>query len=183
MKGCFNLSNFKIVTKNMGKICKYHKRRGQEFYPNDLVRGFCSQAFFTAYPYCLALLYNAIFKKDIIVLSCPNPEGIIFQVKRIPSRNLPLKMIKKAFTHIGAKLFYPIDWEDWNIKISVIQESSHCSAKLKNGYTYWFNINRLTELCPASFYTLYPFLVQGFYKHKSLSIHCPDHEGITYNLK
>ena len=49
-----------IKTAVMKKICKYHKKKGQEFHINEIVpRGMCFEAFSIAYPSALALLYNA----------------------------------------------------------------------------------------------------------------------------
>ena len=40
MKSCFEFPEFVLDTAVMGKICKYHKRKGQEYGSNDTIHDF-----------------------------------------------------------------------------------------------------------------------------------------------
>jgi uncharacterized repeat protein (TIGR04076 family) len=193
MKSCFEFPEFVLDTAVMSKICKYHKRKGQEYSSNDTIRDFCSDAFYVAYPSCLALLYGAKkneFKQRSISLSCPNPSGIIFEVRRVHCWSLPVRIAKKIFEWVMAKAIMRVDWEDWHIELKVKQVSSDCPAKFSVGDTYKFNIGKHDELCPASFHGIYPSLLQNLRGHllgwqkegESARINCPDHEGMVYEL-
>jgi len=173
-------SNFKILTEHLGKICKYHKRANQTFQTNDIVRDFCPYIFFVAYPYCLALLYNAKFAKnnDSIKLCCPQNSGIVFTISRKRCWSLPVGAFYKFLKWISQKISFPLDIEDYHIQLEIVDDKSTCPKKLTRGSTYQFNINKLDELCPASFYQLFPFL----FGRKKLRINCPDHEGMSYRI-
>jgi uncharacterized repeat protein (TIGR04076 family) len=188
MKSCFNLSEFIIDTIVMKKICKYHKRKGQEYGSNDVVRDFCADAFYVAYPYCLAFLYGANkneFGGDRIYLCCPHPKGIRFEIKRMYRWPFPVRIAKRFLDWVVGKVLYPLDWEDWRIGIKVVEDKGECPAKFSIGKTYWFNIRRLEELCPASFHNIYPFLLSYLVKDNLTlkNIHCPDPQGIIYNVR
>lgn len=203
---CNNLSNTNIIIKTeiMKKICKYHKKPGQEFHMSDIApKGMCFEAFYAAYPSALALLYNAkmttsscIFSKNIsrreVVFQCPSEKNkIVFHMQK--KEKLPL--IIKQFKHFAEKCFAyffpPIDKVQWeyDISIEVINVCGQCPQGHKRGDTYYFNTSNPAILCPASFYTIYPFL-RLFYKDEKIPwcnnndilIHCPDHEGIIYKL-
>lgn len=194
MKSCFRLPEFLLDTVVMKKICKYHKRRGQEYKPDDVVRDFCSDAFYVAYPYCLALLYGANkneFKEGRVHLCCPNPKGIAFEVRRVHCWPLYIRIGKTILGWMVGKILYPLDWEDWHIQIKVTRNQGKCPANFSVGKTYWFNIGRLDELCPASFHGIYPVLLPYLLGYnlpwqkegETANIHCPDDEGMIYNVR
>jgi len=181
-KSC-SFNNFKInlTTKKFGKICKYHKRTGQKYTSSNIVKDFCFEAFYTAYPYCLALLYHAKFpNKKQITLSCPQKQGLVFTVNREPCRNLAATLGLRLLKKISQKLSFPLDIEDYRLVMKVVENNSVCSKKYPVGKTYEFNIRRLDELCPASFYQLYPFLASGA---SNIELNCPDHQGMSYLIK
>lgn len=162
-----------LITKNFGKICKYHKRAGQTYEANEIVKDFSSETFYTAYPYCLALLYHAKFPiLNKITLSSPQQKGLVFTINRQRCRNLIATLGLRLLKKISQKLSFPLDIEDYRIIITVINQPT--------GKTYEFNIRRLNELCPASFYQLYPFLASGI---TNTELHCPDHQGMSYLIK
>lgn len=196
MESCFKLPEFVLDTIVMKKICKYHKRKGQEYRPNDIVRDFCADAFYVAYPYCLAFLYDADrneFRNRQIRLCCPNPKGITFEVRRLPGLPFCIRIAWKSVEWLLAKISIRPDWEDfhWRIQIKVIENKGCCPAGFTIGKTYWFNMRRLDELCPASFYGIYPVLLPYLFgynlpwqkEREEADIHCPDHGGIIYNFR
>lgn len=195
MKSCIFQPGISIETLHMKKVCKYHKRAGQVFAERDIVRDFCPDAFYVAYPYCLALLYNADrneFADGRLTLSCPHPEGIVMELRRIPCRPRLLQVAKKAFEWVLRRNSFLLDWEDWKIGIEVVDDKGGCPCHYRKGTVYWFNTRRVDELCPASFHAVYPHLMR-IASGKKLSwqgerggpplVHCPDHEGITYKIK
>jgi len=170
-----------LITKKFGKICKYHKRAGQQYTSDDIVKDFCFEAFYTAYPYCLALLYNAKFpNKKQITLSCPQEKGIDFTINRHRAWSLTTGLGLRLLKKLSQKLSYPLDIEDYQLTIKIIANHGTCPKKYPVGKTYQFNIRRLNELCPAAFYQLYPFFFSGV---KNVKLHCPDHQGMSYLIK
>lgn len=190
MKGCLAFPPFLLETGEMKKICKYCKRRGQEFRPHDIVRDFCPDALFVAYPYALALLYGAEgeCQKGRVHLRCPHPQGIVMEVRRVHCRPLWLRLLKRLFDWVVARVLYPVDWEDWHIRVRVLENRGACPANYVPGTTYWLNVRRTDELCPAAFHGIYPFVLADHgagAEERSIPrrLHCPDHEGIIYNLQ
>jgi hypothetical protein len=190
--------NFTIQTSVMKKVCKYHKRKWQEYTPNDVVRSFDMDAFYQAYPYCLALLYHASAGKSGVFRVChPAPDSAELEVGREPRRNILCQAVKKTFEFVMSKtVFGRPDWEDFDIYVKVTGEGKNKIPGLEKGRKYYFNtaIGRLDEFCPASFYGLYPSLLsylKGFPPlwgapdgaPGALGVHCPDHEGMIYSAK
>lgn len=167
-----------LQTEFLGKICKYHKRLGQTFTRKQIIKGFCPHAFYSVYPFCLSLLYGAKFPDKKIIISCQKNDGIKFSVEKVRKWNFFWGFFLKALKYLSEKFWQPLDIEDGDIKIEKVSFSPNCSFVQKK--PYFFNIRRLNELCPASFYQLYPFLLSN---QKGWEINCPDHEGMVYRLK
>jgi uncharacterized repeat protein (TIGR04076 family) len=190
---CHDFENILIITETMKKICKYHKRRWQEFGHNEIADTLCFDAYHVAYPYCLAMLYNAKldgFGKNAMQIKCPRINGVVLEISRRRRWNIVILFSKRILEWLFKKIGFPLDIEDWRIKIKVTKNLGNC-PKHKIGDTYMFNIRRTNELCPASFYTLYPYILQLSHGHpfpwendvSDSHIHCPDHEGFIYDVK
>jgi uncharacterized repeat protein (TIGR04076 family) len=158
--------------------------------------GLCLSAFHAIYPRCLALLYDASFTASLrtaqVEASCPNPDcRVRFEITRIERLRPHIKMMKKAVEWLLAKLAIPPDWIDLDISIQVKQVDGSCPANHRVGQTYTFNICLPSELCPATFHALFPYLtlaVQGLslpwpQSGKQPEIHCPDHRGFNYQVQ
>lgn len=177
---CSMFQRISIKTKKLGKLCKYHKRAAQIYDSENIIKNFCPHAFYTAYPHCLALLYNGRFAKNKIYLHCPCNDGIVFEARHYPAWNIALSLIYKFLKWLTEKISFPLDIEDWHIKLTVVKNKGGCPQNYQVGQIYEFNIRRLEELCPASFYQLYPFFISGDNKKV---LHCPDHQGMSYLIK
>ena len=202
-----------VKTAVMKKICKYHKKQGQEFHMCDLLPdGMCFEAFSIAYPSALALLYNAdiripLCQKEITVLQkeqkntageftfqCPSSKNkVIFQMERKEKLPYFIKKAKHAAENIFKQFFFPVDkiHVEHDVSMKVIDVEGKCPHGHKKEDEFFFNTNNTKILCPASFNSLYPF-IQLFYKdikipwsdaENSAYIHCPDHEGIIYKIE
>lgn len=137
---CHDIDKADITIKTvvMKKICKYHKKQGQEFHINEIVpRGMCFEAFSVAYPSALALLYNAdgqkdgqkygcaalgnktdtsldtslsADKKNTLFFECPSTKNkVIFQMERREKLPFLVKKLKHAVETVFKIFFFPID--------------------------------------------------------------------------
>jgi hypothetical protein len=168
MFSCFRSLSPTVNTIRTRKRCKYHKHKNRYYLPQHICEGFCYDAYYGAYPYFLALLYNSI--SDIFEISCPNLSGIKMRIERRPCSWFRLR---RGLKWILGKVLFPIDWPDWHISILVVQEGQ--CPYLKASQIFHFKINDPRYLCPASFHTIFPTM-----KGK---IYCPDHKGQIYDVR
>ena len=171
----------KIFSHLSKKRCGYC-RRGNETHTRDelIPQGFCIDAYYAVYPYLLALLYDARFQeKKRIIVKCPNPDNparieISFRPKK-------MKAILNLIEKISRKLGHPKDAIDKVMAIKVIDAGASCH--LRKGDLAWVKIPNMREFCPASFFSLYPFLFQASRsdalpgeagKIKNVNFACPD---------
>lgn len=168
MYSCFRSLSPTVTTIRTRKRCKYHKRKNQMYRQEDLCGQFCLDAFYIAYPYCLALLYNCI--SDVFEINCPSLTGVKMRIERIPRSWF---RSRRALKWILGKILFPIDWADWQIKISVTEEGNCPYLKIHDAIN--FNLNDPKILCPASFHTIFPRM-RG-------EICCPDERGQIYHIR
>lgn len=165
-----------LKTASFKRSCRYHRKQGQNYQADDLLpKGFCPRAYAKIYPYALALLYNPQLKSEIVI--CPNKN---FQVKFLLSSTFTLppfiRKLKKFSLFCLNKVGWATEFPDKKISIEVKRTDNRCPKGFANGDTFTFNIWRRKELCPASFYAMYPFYLLGSIP----SFHCPDPQGVSY---
>ena len=155
-------------------------RSGKEVYGQDdlSLKGFCADAFYELYPCLLALLYDAKFQqKRPLVINCPHtalPTFIHLSFKYKWLR-IPLNLLEKFFRFIGS----PKDAIDKDIVIEVLNENRRCA--MPEGSRFVLRIPDIRQLCPASFFSVYPSL--PFYK-QGFSFACPDPKSnISYRVE
>lgn len=156
--------------------CRYHRKQGQIFKEGNLLpKDFCPHAYARIYPQALSLLYNSRLKSEKIL--CPNKK---FRVEFLLSSTytLPLlvRKLKKFSLFLLNKVGVATEFPDKKISIEVNRADDRCPKGFASGDIFTFNIWRRKELCPASFYAMYPFYLKGSVP----SFHCPDPEGISY---
>ena len=67
-----------VSIEQMTLKCRYHKSEGEQFTENNFLNNFkCMELFHSLYPMVLALMYDAQFKEDELVLTCPNTENTV----------------------------------------------------------------------------------------------------------
>jgi uncharacterized repeat protein (TIGR04076 family) len=150
-----------------------------------------------AYPYCLSLLYDAASPTPCgshsplsLTVTCPsfhnNVEITITVQYTLPSVVRKLKRAAiRTFQFVGIDGEFP----DKRITLEVSRVADRCPQGLKEGQTFQFNIWNRKELCPASFYALYPLLMKEMgmppecaHSGKS-TVHCPDPFGVSYRYE
>lgn len=136
--------------------------------------GFCQDAHHAAYPYALELIYNAApswAKADGVTIQCPGVTNkVVFRIQRRWTAPSWLRRLKGAAAQVVGALAHPVDIIDCAVSYSVVSVDGCCPAGHKIADTYEFNMNKMTELCPASFHALYPYL---FLKKSGVSFHWP----------
>ncbi len=190
---CFLYKSQSIKTRVVKSPCRYHSS------PGGIVRiarrGLCLDAFHAIYPYALAMLYDANFNNDdthsSVSICCPSPKyKVVFKIKRIQAVSNGLKALKNILAKIFETFFYPIDVINYKVIYSVSDIHGKCPAGHKIGEQFEFNLWDKEELCPASFHSVFPFLLlenQGIpFRWKDGSeaceVSCPDCQGAVYQL-
>lgn len=135
------------------------------------------------YPYFLALLYDAQFHQGLsaregLLVRCPNAHSptlirVDFKYKKL--RPL-LNILEKFFRRIG----FPKDAIDKTMLAEILNENSECRHRL--GRQFIFKMPDIRQLCPASFFSLYPFIhlyargkkAKEANERLALGLACPD---------
>jgi uncharacterized repeat protein (TIGR04076 family) len=173
--------------------CKYHKRPGQVYQPAAFVpSGLCQELFYAVYPACLCVLYHgrplgaigirAGGVKEMLV-SCPAAGGTSVRVKAEEILPPLLRQAKEALENVCAVLFRPFDVHLRRVSIEITACGGNCPKKYPIGKRFFFNTHRQNELCPAGFFSLYPYLqAMESCKAAAITVHCPDFQGVVYEL-
>lgn len=191
-KQCTPNANINVSFHTCIHRCKYHGkfRKNKYTFQNLAPKNLCPDLFYIAYPFCLAFLYGAIIdhKKERVV-SCPNPNGDVkmeIKIKPIIFRSLTNKI-----ELLARKCWRPLNLPDKRILLRIIGVCGDCPRNHKVNQEFEFNIGFFSELCPASFHSIYPFIFLAARKRlfrfsdarDSIEIGCPDVKNkITYNI-
>jgi len=165
--------------------CRYYQKPGPVKWQQLVPPGFCLSAYAQGYPYALSLLYDGknfaeLGKEQGTTLLCPNAAApISFQVRtRHHLLSWPLNILEKLLRRMG----WPRDVIDKLVVFAIVPPPKPCPMNLRAGQKFFFNIYNRCEVCPAVFYTVFPFMLmlkQGAMPYwtkdrKSLDLHCPD---------
>lgn len=183
----YGTSEIKLL-KHMRNGCRYHKIIGQEYNLKSITpANLCPDAFHSAYPYCLALLYDAEIKH--VRIKCPNDSNYI-TMKISKHTFLPefAEKLKNKFLKTATRLGFSGDIIIAKVKIKIENIKGVCPAEYTVGDEFEFNIRKQTELCPASFASVFPFIGNNratYWREKnsSVCIQCPDRTGAVYEIK
>jgi len=179
-----------LKTNPYERTCRYHRKEGQEFSAKDLLpEGCCPHLYAAVYPYMLALLYDSkLFKdKKTIVKSCQGVQNnVTVEITTKPLYNPLIKLIKIILIRALQFFKVPAEYPDKNVYITATEVKGNCPMGIKKGSRFRFNLFNREELCPASFYNLYPALLREATakiddKYKVSPVHCPDPYGICYD--
>jgi uncharacterized repeat protein (TIGR04076 family) len=186
----FALNNGRrLVVENCEKPCRYHKAGNYYDFHHIVPPGLCPEAFHAIYPQCLGLLYKGDFGGlDSLKASCPKPDGVVFEVKRIKQRSFWRRggqVLRKLLSKV-----YPAEVLDYDIKISPVEIKGNCDKNIKIDTEYYFNLYNTKELCPAAFDSLFPFVfTSSFVSENNIKTNrlgflaCPDHKtNIVFQL-
>lgn len=165
--------------------CKYklHQRPGSFKASLLAPKGMCLDAYFSAYPYCLGLMYGAQFRfmKDpnTITFQCPSPtRPIVIEARRIRLGRKRIKVMMRVIDILRLK--------------NSCEDSckGRCSAKI--GQEFEFNhMGQCPQMCPAGFLHIFPYLttllrggrVPWATGKNSFLVHCPDERiNVSYEV-
>ncbi len=181
---CSDAGSLLVATRGFSKKCGYCRRAGKKYDRQGLTPGgFCVDAMNAIYPFFLALLYDAQFLQGApvpegLLVRCPNASsptliGLSFKYKKL--RPL-LNILEKFFRSIG----FPKDAIDKTVFVEIVNENRECCHRL--GQRFMLKIPDTRQLCPASFFSLYPFIhlyargekAKGASECLALDLACPD---------
>lgn len=190
------IDSLSLTVVSHNRRCRYYQKPARAIsFDKFTPARFCVSAYYVVYPYALSLLYDGMrsqktWREEATVLfSCPNNSDCI-QMQVTAKRNIfsPfLSFLEKALRSLGR----PRDVLDKSIEIKVVRLQGSCPRNLTVGRIAQFNLFNRKELCPALFYTLFPYLVLLDRKmlpywgrdKSSIDIHCPDAAAeIVYRL-
>lgn len=174
-------SGFSLSSKLTIKDCGYHKCAHADFGEETLAPpGLCPDAYYAAYPMLLAQLYDAKFQGSgpfptPMAVRCPHtaaPSTI-----RIGMRDKLLKPLWNLAELVFRILRSPKDAIDKIVTVAVAERSGECD--LPPSAALEVTVPDLRQLCPASFFSLYPLLRLASHESapaaaKRLNFICPD---------
>lgn len=185
-----------LKTGSYKRTCRYHRIQKQEFSGEKLFpKGFCPHAYRVAYPYCLSLLYdskypskNSLKSERSVKVRCPVCEnnvetdiGIRFFFPYI------IRKLKVAAIRFLQFLNIPAEYPDKDVLLRISRVKGECHLEFKERQVFKINIKNRKELCPASFYNLYPALLKWATgpqedRQEKETVHCPDPYGVFYYI-
>ncbi|MBU0477577.1 hypothetical protein KKC91_03295 [bacterium] len=196
-KYCIDDIKYTVEVVDIETKCKYHKKIG-EVYSSSAVApaGLCRELFYTAYPRCLAVLYSGkptrgwLRGKGVrsMTVRCPAANGIKVLIRVEDIFIPPIRMVKELVEELCKVIYRPLDGPFRKVAIEIIETGSDCPKGYHMGDTFYFNVDKQDELCPAGFATIYPYLrrMRNTKKNNgllhSIKVHCPDCVGVTYNV-
>lgn len=185
--------NIAVEVVSMKKKCRYHDTLNQKYAFTDLTDGVCPDLYHIAYPYALALLYDARFDRsgdcpgsdnsEAVEVRCPRG-SVTLKLERVQTLPKPVKKAKQMAEKFSEKILnFPIDKIDYQIKLTVTSVAGSCSFKHKSGDEFQMNLWDKCIMCPATFDALYPMMckVSNGLSDEEL-VACQDYEGMTYKL-
>lgn len=189
---CGNYKNLLVSVKRIETKCRYH--HSLITYPADYLAapGLCLDAFHAAYPFALALLYDADFsrreEKGAVTVTCPKDNGIKLLIKREEKHSLFYLRSIKFLERIFELFFYPVDKIYNEISLTVVSNAAGCPRGYLGKEKYLLNIRNQKIICPASFNSIFPSLVKMSCGRKGANeivrlLCCPDCQGAEYALR
>jgi len=179
--------------------CRYHSASKPVENIKAGPAGFCQDAYHAAYPYALELIYNDTpdwMSESAVVINCPGVTNkVFFKIRRQWTASGWVRGLKSVAANVFGALVHPVDIIDCKVTYTVSRVDGRCPAGHKTADSYEFNMNKMNELCPASFHALYPYL---FLKRNDIPFHwagksiekdqaktpdmtpCPDCMGAVY---
>ncbi|MCG8430527.1 MAG: TIGR04076 family protein [Candidatus Omnitrophica bacterium] len=195
---CAYLPGENVETLPFTRKCRYHKRQGQVFSRGQLLpAGMCAHLYRMAYPYCLSLLYDAAYddgagnKTRALCIRCP-ADSVTASVTVRYLMPAWLRRLKRGAIRLLHRAGIGGEFPDKRVVIRVMRVEGECPAGMREQDAFFLNIRKRDELCPASFYALYPAilapLMQGARRRDnraagSAVFECPDADGVRYRIK
>ena len=163
-----SFSELKLKTGHYKRTCRYHRKPDQEFKGNHLYpQGCCPHLYLAVYPYALSLLYDAEYMQSDgkadrkITTCCPSVINNVTVAVGIKwAFPYIVRRLKKAAIRTLQFLKIPAEYPDKNVLLRVIEVNGNCPLYIKKNDVFKFNLHNRQELCPASFYNLYPALLK-----------------------
>lgn len=188
-----SFDELKLKTGHYKRTCRYHRKPGQEFGSGQLYpKGCCPHLYIAVYPYALSLLYDAEYVQSDarvdrkITICCPSAtNNVTVEVGIKWAFPYIVRWLKAAAIKTLQFLKIPAEYPDRDVLLRVIEVKGNCPLYIKKNDVFKFNLHNRQELCPASFYNLYPALLKcatGFESNKDITtpVHCPDPYGVFY---
>ena len=133
--------------------CRYHKKEDEKFNNDNFLKDFkCLELFHSLYPMVLALMYDANFTDDELVLSCPNSENTV-AVRLFLE---PVKGVHAWINRVKEMLrpLRPMDVVNSTVCAEVISIKGQCHVGCEVGDV--LRVDLTGTMCPQALYSLFP---------------------------
>lgn len=138
--------------------CRYHKSENEQFTDNTFLNDFkCMELFHSLYPMVLALMYDAKFKEDELILTCPNTENTVkvrLFLEPVGGLLALVNTIKEVLRPLR-----PMDVVNSVVCIEVIDTKGSCYVGCKVGDI--FRVDLTGTICPQALYSVFPALMHS----------------------
>ena len=193
---CNTALNFdaKILTVASKQRCRYHAKNSEIFNSSQFTPdGLCIHAFHAIYPSCLKVLYTEKNNNIESSIVCPDTEGAVeFEVFGVKHSDITRRLYNSMKCYLR-RLGIPCDYQLKRIIIKVTCTTGKCPKGHKKSDTFEFNLGGKSEICPASFESIYPSISSLGQKnslnltdgegHRSVCMVCPSHKvSINYKI-
>jgi len=147
-----------VSIEQMTLKCRYHKSEGEQFTENNFLNNFkCMELFHSLYPMVLALMYDAQFKEDELVLTCPNTENTV-KVRLFLEPVGGLLALVNTVKEILRPL-RPMDVVHSVVCVEVIDVKGSCYVGCEEGDVY--RVDLTGTMCPQALYSVFPALMHS----------------------
>ena len=172
--------------------CRYHPGNTKNEEIPLLSQGMCPAAYLQIYPTLFALHLNQKKTKiktplDELNIYCPlGSDGVLFKAYTTEVKMSFVDYCKNFFTRDNPllrkiiNLIYPVELFGKTTHIKALSEGKGCPFGIKEGNSFYFNLDRSNEFCPAAFNSVYPLLGTG---KDNFSVGCPDYKtNVKFSL-
>ncbi len=171
--------------------CRYHPRPVRYDARRLLPGNCCPHVFARIYPQVLAVMYGAEVDNVQTVPAPGNKGSLKLKIEKTPAnRAWPWRIISNAVDTAFSRLFHPLDRIDYTLAVKVLSADPGETGGMRPGDCCDVNLKSPAYLCPAGFYSLYPYLLLAAAGGKmawsesgtNLHIPCPDCAGVVYDI-
>ncbi|HHT9133374.1 MAG TPA: hypothetical protein ACFYD2_00580 [Candidatus Avalokitesvara rifleensis] len=187
MAFCKNIQLLKDrVDVSLSSKCRYHPPF--HFKVNELAPdGLCPEAFHSLHPICFQIMLTpyAKYLKEGVSYWCPG-ESVRFRAYRV--WNTLLRYVPINILHGLIGLFKPTEMFLYRVFVKIEEISGNCPYEYKAGQSFEYNIGHRSALCPAGYYSTFPYLAGKLYGVDNgaggNAYQCPDHVArVKYSLQ
>ena len=142
-----------VTVEQLSLKCRYHKKEDEKFDDDSFLKEFkCLELFHSLYPMVLALMYDANFSEDELVLTCPNSENTVtvrMFLEPVKGIDFWINSVKEMLRPLR-----PMDVVNSTVCVEVISVKGQCHVGCAAGDV--FRVDLTGTMCPQALYSVFP---------------------------